>query len=355
MNSGTRSGASTNCNQLWRAWYPLLASGLHIFLVYVGISRYLTFRAQAFDAKFGGDWDQSVLNLYLGLLVAAMTSFCLFAYTSLVTTPNYSNEGVQLGRDTDNLRLLASLQTLEVDSGPNGQTSQSPSRLLLPGQPMVGGNSLYASANGVALRPGFGLGLGLGMGLLPGDEHLLGLSGSQAPLGLHPVMLASGFDSWSGRSASALGVSATGVASGAAGLGEPVGPVGLAFAGFSQRGLHPLSGQPTPFCPPDCDCPTSGPSLAPNGHGHRRERDRERDTDRGSAPAVEEDGLVVGCRAGLLRLVRHFMPISALLHLISAYCLALPIPVMQAQQIFYRALSEGRPVGLSLTRVTKTD
>ncbi|KAA3678869.1 uncharacterized protein DEA37_0000477 [Paragonimus westermani] len=104
-------GKGTNCDKLWRAWHGILICALHIFLIYVGIVRYLSFKYEAFDPKFGGDWDQSGLNFTLAMLISAIALFSLFLFVNLTRTVNYANEGVQIGRDTNNLNLLNSTQS----------------------------------------------------------------------------------------------------------------------------------------------------------------------------------------------------------------------------------------------------
>ncbi|KAF5402176.1 hypothetical protein PHET_04542 [Paragonimus heterotremus] len=104
-------GKGTNCDKLWRAWHGILICALHIFLIYVGIVRYLSFKYEAFDPKFGGDWDQSGLNFTLAMLISAIALFSLFLFVNLTRTVNYANEGVQVGRDTNNLNLLSSTQS----------------------------------------------------------------------------------------------------------------------------------------------------------------------------------------------------------------------------------------------------
>ncbi|CAH8458167.1 unnamed protein product [Heterobilharzia americana] len=173
-------GNGTNCDKLWRAWNTILITLLHIFLIYVGINRYLTFKTQAFDAKFGGAWDQSCMNFTLAMLITTLTCFCLFLFCSLIRTSNYANEGTQIGRDTNNLHLLNSTYAWKSGLPMMKLTSLTEHQnCVYPNASNINGNVMQTLG-----RNGYN----------PGeDDHA-------SAIGTEDVLPGPNFDTWSGRS-----------------------------------------------------------------------------------------------------------------------------------------------------------
>ncbi|VDP85165.1 unnamed protein product [Echinostoma caproni] len=170
---------STNCDKLWRVWYGILVTVLHIFLVYVGINRYLAFKSQAFDAKFGGDWNQSGMNFTLAMLISALVFLCLFLFTCVTRTTNYANEGTQIGRDTDNLHLLTA-----VSQPWRNATTTLP--LMTMGSGVSNTYSPGVAVNGgLVQRPGFTT--------ASEDDRVSAMGGED-------ILPGANFDTWSGKS-----------------------------------------------------------------------------------------------------------------------------------------------------------
>lgn len=180
----TYYGKGANCDKLWRAWYTILICVLHIFLFYVGIKRYTVYKSNAFDAKFGGDWSHAGLNLTLALLICAMTVFMMFLFASFVRTTNYANEGVQIGRDTDNLHLLSS----------TSQTWRTQMPMTNLGGNTNGGNYLYATPHNGSVMPST-----LQRGNYQGNHVELEDDRLSAMGGEEMMMQSPGYDTWSPR------------------------------------------------------------------------------------------------------------------------------------------------------------
>ncbi|CAH8829299.1 unnamed protein product [Trichobilharzia szidati] len=257
-------GKGTNCDKLWRAWNTILITILHIFLIYVGINRYLAFKSQAFDAKFGGAWDQSCMNFTLAMLITTLTCFSLFLLCSLIRTSNYANEGTQIGRDTNNLHLLNS--TCAWKSG----------------QPMMKLTSLTDHQN--CIYPNATNGNGNVMQTLSRNGYNPGEDDHASAIGTEDVLPGPNFDTWSGRS------------------------------GVNQTLYN---------------------SYAPNNHNHNNTSTVQRLI---SNDSVQHLSFKHSLQLLWQRFKRNFLPYSVVLHLIMAYCLFIPIPLMQAQQIYHRAL-----------------
>lgn len=258
-------GKGTNCDKLWRVWYGILITGLHTFLVYVGISRYLAFKSQAFDAKFGGDWSQSGMNFTLAMIISALVFLCLFLFTCLTRTSNYANEGTQIGRDTDNLHLLTAFSQHWRSNVP---------MMSLGGQHHSGSDSHNNNNN--ALPVNGGLVQRSGYTVCSDDDRGSAIDGEE-------IIAGPNFDTWSGKS------------------------------GPNQEVYQP---------------------TYPGGKGPRM-----------FSPSGENAGhLSIGRSMWILwhRFQRHFLPYANMLHLASAYCLILPLPIIHAQQIFHRALPIGK-------------
>ncbi|TGZ64241.1 hypothetical protein CRM22_006478 [Opisthorchis felineus] len=247
-------GKGTNCDKLWRAWYGILITVLHLFLIYIGVTRYLHYKSQAFDPKYGGTWDQSGLNFTLAMLITSIACFFLFLFSSFIRTSNYANESTQIGRDTNNLHLLTPYPTWKP-------------AIPLMTLPQNGGNGcLYTSGTPQNLmqRTGYNP-----VGAVPEDDRLSNAGAEDLPP-------APQYDTWSGRSA------------------------------MNHEQFHPH---------------TTFTTLR-----YMRQDSEKR--------------LSIHQSLRLLwhRFQRHFLPYSVVLHLLTAYCLLLPISVVHAQQIFHRAL-----------------
>ncbi|GAA51037.1 hypothetical protein CLF_105481, partial [Clonorchis sinensis] len=260
-------GKGTNCDKLWRAWYGILITVLHLFLIYIGVTRYLHYKSQAFDPKYGGTWDQSGLNFTLAMLITSIACFFLFLFSSFIRTSNYANESTQIGRDTNNLHLLTPHPTWKP-------------AIPLMTLPQNGGNGcLYTSGapQNLMQRTGYN-----SVGAVPEDDHLSNAGADDLPP-------APQYDTWSARSA------------------------------MNQEQFHPHN--------------------TFNTLRYMRQDSEKR--------------LSIHQSLRLLwhRFQRHFLPYSVVLHLLTAYCLLLPISVVHAQQIFHRAL----PAGVMVTFILFPD
>uniref|UniRef100_A0A095AUL1 Uncharacterized protein n=1 Tax=Schistosoma haematobium TaxID=6185 RepID=A0A095AUL1_SCHHA len=260
-------GNGTNCDKLWRAWNTILITVLHIFLIYVGINRYLAFKTQAFDAKFGGAWDQSCMNFTLAMLITTLTCFCLFLFCSLVRTTNYANEGTQIGRDTNNLHLLSSTCAWKSELPMMKLTSMTDHQNCMYPNSTNGNGNMMKTLSRNGYNPG-------------DDDHA-------SAIGPDDVLPGPNYDTWSGRS----GVNQT------------------LFNSYATNNPNNTS--------------TSQRLISNDNYLH----------------------LSFKCSFDLLwqRFKRNFLPYCVVLHLIMAYCLYIPIPLMQSQQIYHRAL----PVNVS--------
>ncbi|KAM3173760.1 hypothetical protein ACTXT7_011939 [Hymenolepis weldensis] len=139
---------TVNCDNLWRPWYIILVTCLQAYILYSGIARYIAFKADYFDPKYGGNWNPEALNFYLAMLIIASFFVCLFLYTSLTRGSNLAGEGVTLGQE-----ILAC--SPHPSRNYPWQTQQAPL------SQQEGSNAgLYATANGVLGRGNLSAGLG---------------------------------------------------------------------------------------------------------------------------------------------------------------------------------------------------
>ncbi|KAL3309373.1 hypothetical protein Ciccas_012079, partial [Cichlidogyrus casuarinus] len=106
-----------------RVVYLLIVSTMQMGLIYLGIRRYLDFKAKAFDPKFGGGWSHFGMNFALGCILAAITSFSIFVFLSLIRSSNFASECIKIGRDTDYLSLVGN-GSLNVNTA-NHQTKNN--------------------------------------------------------------------------------------------------------------------------------------------------------------------------------------------------------------------------------------
>lgn len=88
-------------DKMWRIWYAILVLCLHAFLLYSAFQRYGSFRAKALREH----WDMGPMNFYLGAMITTVFLLPVFLYAAFARTGNYAEDGVQIGRDRDNLRL----------------------------------------------------------------------------------------------------------------------------------------------------------------------------------------------------------------------------------------------------------
>ncbi|CAH8568483.1 unnamed protein product [Dicrocoelium dendriticum] len=253
----------TRCDKLWCVWHGILISTLHLFLIYNGITRYLSFKFLAFDPKFGGDWDQTGLNFSLAMLIGAIGSFCLFLFVSVIRTTNYASESVQIGRDMNSINTLSlgqgwrsaiPLTTLPTTFMTNRTYTPGPAVNAGPGQ-----------------RPHF-----TPLSGESEDEHASVLAGEET--------LTTGgiYDTWPRRA-----------------------------GGVNHEALNPYHTPNMLQCIQDQESHQVHLSIQQ------------------SVCLLWE------------QLQRHFFPYTSVLHLLTAYCLLLPIPLVQAQKIYHGALDIG--------------
>lgn len=141
---------AVNCDNLWRPWYIILVTCLHAYMLYSGIVRYLAFKSDYFNPKYGGNWNPEALNLYLSMLIIGSFFICLFLYTSLTRGSNLAGEGVTLGQG-----MFVSSPVVPGGGNYPWQTQQAP-----PSQQEGSNAGLYATANGVLGRGNLSAGLG---------------------------------------------------------------------------------------------------------------------------------------------------------------------------------------------------
>ncbi|VDL92845.1 unnamed protein product [Schistocephalus solidus] len=273
---------STNCHALWRPWYVLLTSALEVFLIYSGIERYVAFKAQAFDPKYGGHWQHSGMNFALAMLICALFHFCLFVCTSVWRTTNLANEGAQIHRNP-----IYSLAVWPSEIPRGAMDVAGIGGGVSIGAGGGGGGSgfggFYSTMNGLVNGKN-SLGMMARAGT-PEDEHLAGGSGA---MGAGHMPLGATFDTWSARSA--------------------VPPSEFANPYMSHAFRSTITG-----------------TLATVSYKCRLSWWRR---------------CWGNLQTGWTRTVRNFVPISSFVHLISAYALYLCLPILQAQLIYHRALPE---------------
>lgn len=256
-------GKGAKCDKLWCVWHGILISILHLFLVYNGVTRYLSFKFLAFDPKFGGHWDQTGLNLSLAMLICAIGSFCLLLFVSVIRTTNYASESIQVGRDLNSINVLSLGQAwrsaIPLTTLP---TAFMTNRTYSPG-PVVNG--------GLAHRPHFAA-----MSSGSDGEHTSALAGEE-------IMTTGDIcDTWPRQN------------------------------GVNLDTLNRYHASNMPQCIQSQEC-THQSHLS------------------------IQQSLCILWR----QLKKHFFPYTSVLHLLTAYCLLLPMPIFQAQQMHHGASDSG--------------
>ncbi|PAA86880.1 hypothetical protein BOX15_Mlig030458g2, partial [Macrostomum lignano] len=102
-------------DKMWRIWYAILVLALNAFLLYSAFQRYASFRAKALREQ----WDMSPMNFYLAMMILTVFLLPFFLYAALAKTANYAEDGVQIGRDRDCLRVAIA----ETSSGAGAQAT----------------------------------------------------------------------------------------------------------------------------------------------------------------------------------------------------------------------------------------
>ncbi|PAA67454.1 hypothetical protein BOX15_Mlig020687g1 [Macrostomum lignano] len=90
-------------DRLWRVWYALLILAVHGFLLHASFQRYSAFRSRALREQ----WPMGPMNFHLAGAIAAALMLPLFLYSAFLKTDNFAEDGVQVGRDRDSLRVAA--------------------------------------------------------------------------------------------------------------------------------------------------------------------------------------------------------------------------------------------------------
>lgn len=157
------------CDSLWRPWYILSVICLQMYLIYAGIVRYLAFKEQAFDEKYGRNWNLMPMNLSLVMLIIAVIFFLLFLYTSLTRPVTLASEDKSVSHEPAYTQFAWIPQDRVTGLDGSGTSG-----------------NLYATANGVLGRGDLGE-------ALVGDEVGGGIPMSGIP-----------YDTWSARSAPLL-------------------------------------------------------------------------------------------------------------------------------------------------------
>ncbi|VDP71794.1 unnamed protein product [Echinostoma caproni] len=107
------TGLGTNCDSLLDVWYTVFLTTSTIWLILIGMWRYRDFKAQAYDPRFGGAWNEAAtLHVQLGALILAFAIFPIMIYASVAHTGHLANDTVTLGRDL--LHLQRALSTCTV-------------------------------------------------------------------------------------------------------------------------------------------------------------------------------------------------------------------------------------------------
>ncbi|VDO06978.1 unnamed protein product [Rodentolepis nana] len=137
-----------NCDNLWRPWYIILVTCLQAYILYSGIARYIAFKEDYYDPKYGGNWNSDALNFYLSMLIIGSFFACLFLYTSITRGSNLAGEGMTLGQG----------MPVCFSQPPRNYPWQAHQAPL---SQQEGSNAgLYATANGVLGRGNLSAGLG---------------------------------------------------------------------------------------------------------------------------------------------------------------------------------------------------
>ncbi|CAH8494595.1 unnamed protein product [Dicrocoelium dendriticum] len=105
-----RSGLGSNCGSLHAAWAAFFTAFSTLWLVINAVSRYCAFKSQAYDPRFGSQWDETVtLNTQLIAIIIALALLPVMFYSAISRTGHLANDSILLGRDIVHLqkRLFA--------------------------------------------------------------------------------------------------------------------------------------------------------------------------------------------------------------------------------------------------------
>ncbi|VDK81024.1 unnamed protein product [Dibothriocephalus latus] len=123
-------------DQLWKLWYAFFLFSSTCCLVWLGIRRYVEFKAQAYNPRFGEGWNYEFpLNFQIVCLVLVVGLFPLLIYAAFARVGHAANDCITLGKDCVHLHtLLAQSPVLrfspnDIEPSSNGATSSSAERL----------------------------------------------------------------------------------------------------------------------------------------------------------------------------------------------------------------------------------
>ncbi|KAL7062394.1 hypothetical protein AAHC03_0905 [Spirometra sp. Aus1] len=119
-------------DQLWKLWYTVFLFTSNCWLVWLAIRRYLEFKSQAYNPRFGEEWNYEFpLNFQIVCLVVVIGLFPLLIYSAVARVGHAANDCITLGKDCVHLHgLLARSPVLrfsqnDTETNSNGGTSNN--------------------------------------------------------------------------------------------------------------------------------------------------------------------------------------------------------------------------------------
>nr|CAH8839199.1 unnamed protein product [Trichobilharzia regenti] len=108
-------GLGSNCTSLGNVWYVVFTTSSISWLLVRAIWRYKDFKAQAYNPRFGNNWDENnTLYFQLGSIICSLCLLPLLIYSALCRVGHSANDSVILGKDILHLQnLLLSFPALQ--------------------------------------------------------------------------------------------------------------------------------------------------------------------------------------------------------------------------------------------------
>ncbi|KAF5405521.1 hypothetical protein PHET_00950 [Paragonimus heterotremus] len=90
----------SNFDTLSDVWYTIFIASTTIWLIICAVYRYREFKAQAYDPRFGGRWDETMpLNVQIASIIVAVSLLTVMFYAAVTHTGHLANDSTVLGRD----------------------------------------------------------------------------------------------------------------------------------------------------------------------------------------------------------------------------------------------------------------
>ncbi|CAH8503380.1 unnamed protein product [Heterobilharzia americana] len=108
-------GIGSNCTSLGKVWYVVFVTSSISWLLIRAIWRYKDFKTQAYDPRFGNNWDEvNTLYFQLASIICSLCLFPILIYAALCTVGHSANDSIILGKDVLHLQnLLLSFPALQ--------------------------------------------------------------------------------------------------------------------------------------------------------------------------------------------------------------------------------------------------